>query len=140
MEMSEKHQEYGAPRVVHTETQRRPSPPRRTTRRVLACLVWHLPIAFAPTTAVADPLEHVMLAAALPAEIPANSQVLDDDSLSGIRGRGADGTDLSAPSDVAVILWDELGGRQRQGQQGTSYSQRSGTRNVQSNTMTMQGY
>lgn len=104
---------------------------RSMTRHLFPGLLWLLPLVLNPLAAVADPLELV----APEAVVQAGSGILDDTSLSNIRGRGAEGPEISATSDVAVILWDELNQWRQQGQQGTSYSQTVGSGNIQTNSL-----
>ena len=104
---------------------------RSMTRHLFLGLLWLLPLVLNPLAAVADPLDLV----APEAVVQARSGILDDTSLWNIRGRGAEGPKISATSDVAVILWDELKQWRQQGQQGTSYSQTVGSGNVQTNSL-----
>lgn len=68
------------------------------------------------------------------------AQVLDDQTLSGVRGRGSEGVQLTGPGEMAVILWDEMK-RQKPGRQGSHYSRSStGRGNVQSGTLTLNGF
>ncbi|MCG8361191.1 MAG: hypothetical protein MI920_37005 [Kiloniellales bacterium] len=92
-------------------------------------------IAVAPTAALADPLASVVPVSALVGE----SVVVDESTLSGIRGRGAEFPDptIIDHEDVAVILWDEL---KRPGQSGSNYSQTSGNQNIQSSTLSATRY
>ncbi len=105
------------------------------TRHLFLGLLWLLPLVLNPLAAVADPLELV----APEAVVQAGSEILDDTSLLNIRGMGAEGPEISATTDVAVILWDE-GKQWRQGQQqGTSYSQTVGSGNLQTNSLVASG-
>lgn len=104
---------------------------RSMTRHLFLGLLWLLPFVLNPLAAVADPLELV----APGAVVQAGSEILDDTSLLNIRGMGMEGPEISATTDVAVILWDE-GKHWRQGQQqGTSYSQTVGSGNLQTNSL-----
>ncbi len=95
-------------------------------------------IAVIPATAAADPLDKVLA----PAALGHGQVVLDEGTLSDIRGRGAEGPDITVGDvgDVAVILWDELKRPGQQGRSGTSYSQTSGRNNAQTSTLTLTRY
>ena len=108
---------------------------RSMTRRLLLGLLWLLPLVLNPLAAVADPLDLV----APGAVVQAGNEILDDTSLLNIRGMGAESPEISATTDVAVILWDE-GKQWRQGQQqGTRYSQIVGSGNLQTNSLVASG-
>jgi hypothetical protein len=62
----------------------------------------------------------------------AGLQVLDDESLADIRGKGAEGADVTAPDQVAVILWDELGTGRPSGQKGGGQVASANATSVQS--------
>ena len=86
---------------------------------------------------MADPLKMVLPATALQ-----DGQVVTDaDVLSDIRGRGAEGPDvMSAGTDHAVVLWDELERPTRNGQTGSVYSHSAGNQNMQATSLSATRY
>lgn len=66
-------------------------------------------------------------------------QMLDDNALADIRGRGAEAGEVGAADNLAVILWDELGSGQ-QGQKSGGQVQRSSATGVQMNSLVAQRY
>ena len=86
--------------------------------------------------AAADPLDRILLQS-----VPRAAEgVLDDESLSGIRGRGADQATVRAgeAERQAIRLWDEDGRPGRQG--GTVFAHTVGNDNVQSTSLFAKRY
>ena len=83
--------------------------------------------------ALADPLPRVLEGSG----DDALAQVLADEELAGVRGRGLEGGDLTAVGmgPIAVILWDELTETQQGKLQGPQVSHSIGMGNGQSNSL-----
>ena len=115
----------------------RPTPMSSTGRVLVGSLSLAIGLVLAQS-ARADPLKLVLTPAALEDE----RSVLDEDTLSGIRGRGAEGLKASAtgPGDVAVILWDEIKRRGQQSLTGSTHSHSSGQSNVQATNLSTVRY
>ena len=112
--------------------------PRRSVARLLA-LAFGLTVGVAMAGPLAaDPLDLVLASAGT----GGGEILLDEQSLAGIRGRGAESPDIAAPEvgDVAVVLWDELKRPGQQGQPGAGLSQSSGHNNAQASTLTLTRY
>ena len=101
--------------------------------------IWAVAVVLAPTVALAtDPLQLILQETA----VHEGQAILDDETLSGIRGRGAEGPEISASGagEFAVILWDELNQRHAQGPQGSGSSQSTGQGIVQSTSLVTRQY
>ena len=92
----------------------------------------------APTVALGDPLPSILDESANLA-LP---QVLDDEALAQVRGRGLEGESLSiaGSSVIAVVLWDEPNQTQQRSQQGTRISRSTGLGNAQANSLVTKQY
>lgn len=122
--------------AVHNRMNRWAAGSRRAA--IAAAAVSVFAVLAAPTAALGDPLPSILDESANLA-VP---QILDDEALGQVRGRGLEGGDLSitGSSVIAVILWDEPTRTQQRGQQGARISQSTGLGNAQANSLVTKQY
>ena len=101
---------------------------------LLSSLFLILPVPFQVAAAATPGQRYEQVAWAQPTDGLPTVQVLNDQTLSGIRGRGLAGASQQADQQVGIVLWDEPG-RGSGGSKGISQS--VGMNNTLTNSVTL---